>query len=603
MSSATERNSQDGRTALSAADAAAAARALGFAVFELDYAGDRLLWSDNAHEVLGLQPFEVPRSMRAFARLLSPGSRSRRLPATPPLTLAQGRSGPDYMIRYELLPRGGRAFGVEIEEQGRWTGAEGEAARGCVGFVRALERPLAASGCDQPRLAAFASPFLARDELLSILDGAIVNLVRNRLQPAVFLLIAVDDIARINAKFGYETGDRVIAVVAERIGRRMRQGDALGHMSGHKFGAILFNCDETALTVAATRFRDAISETPVEAGGAAIRCQVSIGAVLLPRHATDVSTAVIRAEEALADARTDSERRLSLYQPSSLREAERRRNVEIADELRKGLQEQRFILAYQPVVDAQSRQLLSYEALSRLVLADGRVVSGGPYVGVAETLGLIRRLDLRALTQVLVDLADCPELRLSVNASVESLLDPNWLAHLLEVARTTPQTLRRLTIEITETAAMACVDDLVHLATTLRDIGCRIAIDDFGSGHTSFKVLRELRPDWLKIDGAFIRNLAQDPDALVFVKTLATLAGHFGIRTIAEFVQDEASARRLAEIGITALQGRHVGEPRLRLSPAARAALSARPASETREEDGYPSFAGFLEGPIAVERA
>lgn len=585
---------------LTTAETAAATIKLGYAAFEIDYGDGTLHWSAGAAKTLGLEPGELPATLTALTRMLPAKSRARRLPATPPLKLPAQRSGADYRIRYLIKPAPDRGT-IDVEEEGCWIGNPGETPTGCAGLLRAIERPLSAAAVERAR---HDRPddegLLARDDLFAVLDGAIANLVRGKASSAVFMLIAVDDIGRINANFGYETGDRVIALVAERIARRMRQGDVLGHLSGHKFGAILFNCDEAAFAPAANRFRTAVGESPTEAGGAVIRCQVSIGGVLLPRHASDVSTAIIRTEEALADARTDADCRQRLYQPSASRDAERRRNVGIADEINRGLEDGRFILAYQPIADANDHRLLSYEALSRLVLADGKVVSGGPYISVAETLGLVRRIDQRVLTQVIADLAACPRLRLSVNASVESLLDPSWLTTLLDTARSNREVLGRLTVEITETAAMACVDDIVHLAGTLREIGCKVAIDDFGSGHTSFRVLRELRPDWLKIDGAFIRNLATDPDSMVFVDTLMTFARHFGIRTIAEFVQDEISTDRLRQVGVTAFQGRYIGEPLLRMLPSTETLLSGRTIYEDRESDGYPSYAGILSGEIAV---
>ena len=176
---------------------------------------------------------------------------------------------------------------------------------------------------------------------------------------------------------------------------------------------------------------------------------------------------------------------------------------------------------------------------------------------------------MRALTLVMGDLQTSPSLKLSVNVSPETLADPAWLSMLVAGARRDGDALKRLTIEITETAALSRIDDLRHMVATVRDIGCRIAIDDFGSGHTSLRMLRDIKPDWLKIDGAFIHDIGRDADAVVFVRALTTLAGHFGIRTVAEFVQDEASAELLAELGISAFQGRLIGEPRLRAGPGA----------------------------------
>jgi len=567
----------------------AAMAAAGIAAYQHDYAEDRLRWSANAGEVLDLPAYEVPLSGRALGRLIGPQASTLRLAATPPPVLSADRIGPDYCVVYDLSPRGGKPQGVRIEESGRWFGSPGGPALGARGTVRVLPRdhetavPVRLYGPDRR---------LDRDELLQTLDDRLM-LLETEGGRAVFLIIAVLDIGRINANFGYEAGDRVIDAAGERILRRMRQGDVFGSFSGHKFGAILNDCDEHALVIAAERFREAVRDEAVDCDGAAVRADIAIGAVMLPHHAITGAMAANRAEEALGEARRDVDRYLHLYEPSAARDAARRRNVEIAEAIQRGLAEDRFVLAYQPIARANDRAIVSYEALTRLVLPSGEIVSGGPYVEAAEKLGLIRRLDMRALALVIADLHASPALRLSVNVSPETLADPAWLSLLVAGARRGGDALKRLTVEITETAALGSLDDLRHMVATVRDIGCRIAIDDFGSGHTSLRMLRDLKPDWLKIDGAFIRDIGRDGDAVVFVRALSTLAAHFGIRTVAEFVQDEASAALLADLGISAFQGRLIGEARLRVGP------------EPSLLDGLdePADGGWLRGALAVAPA
>ncbi|MCM5556598.1 EAL domain-containing protein [Pleomorphomonas sp. JP5] len=578
--------SSDGQRPASGGGIGAAMAAAGMAAYDHDYAEDRLRWSSNAGEVLDLPAYEVPLSGRSLHRLIGPQAETLRLAATPPPVLPEDRVGPDYRLVYDLMPRGGKPLGIRIEESGSWYGPAGQPAVGAHGVVRVLPRdtetaaPVRLYGPDRR---------LDRDELLQSLDDRL-KLLETEGGSAVFLIIAVLDIGRINANFGYEAGDRVIDVAGGRILRRMRQGDVFGSFSGHKFGAILNDCDEHALIIAAERFRDAVRDEAIDCDGAAVRADVAIGAVMLPHHALSGAMAANRAEEALGDARRDVDRHLTLYEPSAARDALRRRNVEVAETIQRGLAEDRFVLAYQPIASAADRTIISYEALSRLVLPSEEIVSGGPYVEAAEKLGFIRRLDMRALTLVMADLQASPELRLSVNVSPETLADPAWLSMLVAGARRDGDALRRLTIEITETAALSRMDDLRHMVATVRDIGCRIAIDDFGSGHTSLRMLRDIKPDWLKIDGAFIRDIGHDADAVVFVRALTTLAGHFGIRTVAEFVQDEASATLLAELGITAFQGRLIGEPRLRAGPG------------TTVLDGLDDD-GWLRGPVVVAPA
>ncbi|BBE73158.1 phytochrome-like protein cph2 [Pleomorphomonas sp. SM30] len=584
--------------AMAADDVAAVLGGLQVASFRWDARTDRMSWSDNAAAVLGL--VQTPPTGRALQRLLARDGATARAAAVPSV----GVPGPagaatGYRVTYEIGAEPGVRPGRRVDEIGRWLcDAEGHAVGSEGILVPSTATQTPAPGGTTAVDA--GTGLLLRDSLLHRLDEAIRAAAGDGRGSCAFLVIAIDGLATINASFGYDVGDRIITAVAQRIGRRMRQGDVLGHMSGHKFGALLHDCSESAVTIAAERFREAVGGELVVTEGAEIAARISIGAVVAPRHAADADTAAIRAEEALAEARDDVERGFAVYHPSPERDRARRRNIQAAEDIVHGLAENRFVLAYQPVVAANGREILSYEALARLVRPDGFVLSAGPLIATAERLGLIRRLDLRILELALADLAANPGLRLSVNASVETVTDPQWLARLVEAISATRSIAGRLTIEITETAAMRNVEEMTRIAAVLRDIGCRIAIDDFGSGHTSFKALRRMEVDWVKIDGSYVADITENEDSVVFVRTLATLAGHFGIRTVAEWVQDEKAAVLLADLGVEALQGRHVGEPRLRIPGNGAAAAIAERYRADVAGDGYPAFRDVLAGALAV---
>jgi diguanylate cyclase (GGDEF)-like protein len=590
------------RERLDDSEVSAVATSLGLATFRWDARSDHIAWSANAADILGLPEEEVPATGRLLQRLLTPETATARATSVPPVGVSGGAGLPpaNYRVVYQLKPVDRTSGPRIVEEVGRWIAGSDGCALASEGCIRALPAdtvlPGAAGEAVNP-----STGLLLRDSLLARLDSTVKELARDRQGAAAFLVVAVDDLARLNANFGYEVGDRIIATVAQRIGRRMRQGDVLGHISGHKFGAILHNCSETSLSFAADRFRNAVCSELIVTQDAEIQASVSIGAVVVPRHAGDAETAAIRAEEALAEARADLDTGFKIYHPSPERDLARRRNLEIAEDIVRGLAEHRFVLAYQPLIDATTREIVSYEALTRLIRTDGTVVSAGPLIATAERLGLVRRIDLHALKLALADLAVNPGLRLSVNVSVETVTDPAWLGMLVDAVSATRSIAARLTIEITETAAMRNAEEMIRLYEILRDIGCRVAIDDFGSGHTSFKALRDMEVDWVKIDGAYVRDLASNPDSAIFVKTLAALAGHFRIRTVAEWVQDAESADILRDIGVHALQGRYVGEPMLRVTDDTRAVIeSAMALKPTREADGYATYGGLLTGGLGV---
>jgi EAL domain-containing protein (putative c-di-GMP-specific phosphodiesterase class I) len=190
---------------------------------------------------------------------------------------------------------------------------------------------------------------------------------------------------------------------------------------------------------------------------------------------------------------------------------------------------------------------------------DGSLLAVSEAVPLAERLGLVRLLDHRVLELVLDELAAAPALKASLNLSAASTVDPDWWASLGAALRANSGLAERLTVEITETTAIQDIDETRGFVARVKGLGCRIAIDDFGAGYTSFRNLRRLGVDLVKIDGEFVKNMRRSEDDRAFVQTLIDLARRLGLETVAEWVQDEESAAILAEWGCDYIQGALVG--------------------------------------------
>src|SRR5690606_15125779 len=204
---------------------------------------------------------------------------------------------------------------------------------------------------------------------------------------------------------------------------------------------------------------------------------------------------------------------------------------------------------------------LFHEALARLRCSDGTLLSGAVVVPAAEQLGYVPMLDRRALQLALAMLAERRDVVLSVNISPRTLADPSWVARfktdLLDARALAP----RLIVDITEGPVIEDLDQLRDLTTWLRTVGARIALDDFGAGYTSFATLRALDLDYVKIDGAFVRRAPTDREDLAFVRALVELAKVRGVATVAEWIEDDATARLMRGLGVDALQGFLFGAP------------------------------------------
>lgn len=271
-------------------------------------------------------------------------------------------------------------------------------------------------------------------------------------------------------------------------------------------------------------------------------------------------TAVLaRAQDALHATRAKRHGSFTAYVPNVERDAMRRRCARAGDEIVAALNERRISLAYEPVVETRTRNVAFYECLMRIYRADGSVAPANEIIPVAERVGLVRMLDFRALELVVEDLTAAPALRASVNVSPNSAIDPHWWQGLGALLRANTDAAARLIIEITETAAIHDLDDARGFVTRIKDLGCRIAIDDFGAGHTSFRNLRNLGVDIVKIDGAFVPNIVKSSDDRAFVQTLVDLSQRLGLKSVAEWVPNEETAALLAEWGCDCLQGALIG--------------------------------------------
>ena len=279
----------------------------------------------------------------------------------------------------------------------------------------------------------------------------------------------------------------------------------------------------------------------------------------MPRYARNTDEAINRAHETLDAAKRRRAGSFAAWRPNAERDAQRRVNIRVTDEIVTALNERRIVLAYEPVVKAAARDGAFYECLVRMHQGDGEVLHAPDIVPVAERLGLIRLVDHRVLELVVAELAASPDVRLSLNISPETTMDPDWWAGIESLMRAHPGVGERLIVEITETVAIQDIDDVRAFVSRLKNFGSRIAIDDFGAGYTSFRNLRKLGVDIVKIDGAFVQNIVHSADDRAFVQTLIDLARRLNIETVAEWVQDEDAASMLRDWGCDYIQGRLIG--------------------------------------------
>jgi EAL domain-containing protein (putative c-di-GMP-specific phosphodiesterase class I) len=229
--------------------------------------------------------------------------------------------------------------------------------------------------------------------------------------------------------------------------------------------------------------------------------------------------------------------------------------------LKAALRQERLFFAFQPVVCAATGAVDYFECLLRMRDRAGNTVPTAEFIASIEKYRLIGLVDRFVLDKAVGELSRHPWVRLGFNVSGLTACDRPWLRSLIARLRDRPDLARRLVVEITETAAVYDIEETARFVDALRQAGCRVAIDDFGAGHTSLRHLQSLAVDIVKIDGSFVQNLAVSPEHRVFLRHLLGLTRGFGLATVAECVESAEDAALLRAEGIGYLQGYHVGAP------------------------------------------
>src|SRR3981081_205914 len=405
-----------------APQASAILASLGQAAFVWDVATDAIAWSDHASSVFPGIPAGSLASGAEFAKLIEP-ERSIRMDALGHAPPAHGGDGAPYRIEYGVRSSVSAPV-LWIEETGCWfAGADGRPAR-AQGIVRVNNERHARD--EQLLRLSRHDPLtgeLNRTHLVASLAETIEEAARFRSSFA-FMLIGIDRLARINDAFGFDVADAVISEVATRIRTRLRAGAGRGRFAANTVGLIVKNCTVDDMNVAAERFLAGIRDQVVPTKSGPVSVTASIGAVSMPRYASSADEAINRAQGTLDRAKPRGAGSFSRWRPNVERDAQRRVNIRVTDEIVTALNEHRIVIAFEPVVDARSRGAAFYECLVRMEQDDGQVLLAPDIVPVAEKLGLIRLVDHRVLEFVVSELANSPNVQISLKNPPDTPMDP-----------------------------------------------------------------------------------------------------------------------------------------------------------------------------------
>jgi diguanylate cyclase (GGDEF)-like protein/PAS domain S-box-containing protein len=379
------------------------------------------------------------------------------------------------------------------------------------------------------------------------------------------LMIDLDNFKEINDSFGHLAGDDLLRSVAGALKHRIRQTDILARVGGDEFAVLLPETDPEQARVVADLIVGTLHRNIAMLGDRSVRTTASVGIALLDGQ--DAASVLANSDSAMYQAKAAGRDRWALY--SQAESGGKKASTRIADaqRIRKALEEDRLLLYCQPILDLKENQVCQYELLLRLPDEHGgEPVLPNAFLYVAERSGLIQAIDGWVARKAIALIAEHARagrrLVLHVNLSGKSIGD-------LKVTALIEATLAEegidptcLVFELTETAAIANIEEAKNFTQRLRTRGCRFALDDFGAGFGSFFYLKALPFDYLKIDGEFIRGIAASSMDRLVVEAIVGIARGTGKKTIAEFVGDEDTARLLERSGVDYAQGYHIGKPR-----------------------------------------
>jgi diguanylate cyclase (GGDEF)-like protein/PAS domain S-box-containing protein len=385
----------------------------------------------------------------------------------------------------------------------------------------------------------------------------------------VLMVLDIDEFKAVNETGGHEGGDFVLAECASFIRNLHPQPSLAARLGADDFALVLTDLSSAEAIVMARSLNHGLPASNLDSAiPTRARISASVGLVMFPEHGDNADTLLANAEIALAQARIKGHGSWHLYTlDDPYREAAGRRAY-WREAVERALDDDGFEMHFQPIQNIASGRIGHYEALIRLRGKDGKLIPPGMFIDVAESTGLIRRIDRWVIDTVVAFVArQAPDIKIALNLSSRSFDD--------DVAYETMQAalLRhnlagdRLLLEITETAALANLSSAIRIMGKLRGLGCAFGLDDFGVGYSSFQYLKELPFDFVKIDGSFVKGLTLRPDDVVFVKALNDAVKGYGKATIAEFVEDEATLNVLREIGVDYAQGYLIGRPSPELLP------------------------------------
>ncbi|MEM9533642.1 MAG: EAL domain-containing protein [Pseudomonadota bacterium] len=404
---------------------------------------------------------------------------------------------------------------------------------------------------------------------------------------SALLFVDLDRFKYINDTAGHQAGDRLLKEVAERLKERLRVSDSLARIGGDEYAVILRNVRADSIHSAADNFRRSLEELPFHNGGKQYSISATVGVALMDASTPSLTEVMANADIACHVAKNGGRNRVHLFSADADQKVAMDLELGWSARLRQALAEDLFELHYQPILDAShidfeqvpeeegslwetndpslKGAVSSYEVFLRLRDSEGNLIAPEAFLPTAERFNMMIDIDRWVVNRAFARLAELSQagrlVRFSINLSEQFLLDEDCLPFI--EARLSEHVIdgNLVTFELSEARAISNLERTAEVVSALKELGCRIGLDDFGTGFASFTHLKRLDVDYLKIDGSYLRSMATDPINAAVLAAIAKIAHALGKETVAECVDSARIVRALQGSGIDQLQGYFIGRP------------------------------------------
>jgi diguanylate cyclase (GGDEF)-like protein len=371
--------------------------------------------------------------------------------------------------------------------------------------------------------------------------------------------IDLDHFKDINDTLGHSAGDKVIVAVAQRLRRVIPETGIVARISGDEFAMVIKNCESDEwLEYILDQVQDEITR-PIMIGRRELFASLSMGVAIAPRDGNDPDELLRKADIALYDAKANGRSRRSFFEPTM--EFHVQSKDRMTRELRLALKNDELDLAYQPQSDTDAKRIISVEALARWTKEDGTVVTPAQFIPVAEESGLINDLGIWVLNKACAKAHDWPGVIVSVNVSPNQFKHPRFVEKVMGILAANNLPPQRLEIEVTESVFAGRNDSVLQSLRRLKNLGVKVALDDFGSGYSSLSYLRRFPFDTLKIDRDFVSDMNGNPEAEAILVSIIQLGKALGMTIVAEGIETEEQLRFLQAHDCSRLQGYYISRP------------------------------------------